>query len=148
MFYFCSLRLPGLTLKCNVLFGLVGTENTRKRLKAFKNDWIQACKSFWTLPIPTGCKLKLWLHTHAHGIAACSRHTSMNTETCVLKLQHFLPAINIFYNWSMKNNETKHARLRVFFLCMVFIFPFFHEREIKAKWSRSGIEIRAIGEAE
>ena len=80
MFSFCSLRL---TIKCNsvfwfrisalkcfvfvryylqsnatVFFGLVCTENTRKRLKASKNNWIRACMSFWTLPIPTGCKLK------------------------------------------------------------------------------------------
>ena len=38
-----------------VFFGFVCTENTRKRLKASKNDWIRACMSFWT---PTGCKLK------------------------------------------------------------------------------------------
>ena len=56
MFPFCSLWL---TIKCNGVFWLmVCTENTRKRLKASKNDWIRACMSFWTLPIPTGCKLK------------------------------------------------------------------------------------------
>ena len=42
-----------------VFFGFVCTENTRKRLKASKNDWIRACMLFKnSLPIPTGCKLQ------------------------------------------------------------------------------------------
>ena len=40
------------TFNCDVLF-------TRKGLKASKNEWIEAYMSFWTLPIPTSCKLKL-----------------------------------------------------------------------------------------
>ena len=71
----CSLRL---TFKCNVLFGLVCTENTRKRLKASKNDWIQACMSFWTLPIPTGYKLK-----YTHMEYNSGMQSPMNTENCV-----------------------------------------------------------------
>ena len=70
-----------ITFKCNILFGFVCAENTRKRLKASKNDWIQACMWFWTLPILTGYKLKFSLHTHAHGM-----QLPMNTENCVLKL--------------------------------------------------------------
>ena len=38
----------------------------------------------------------------------------------------------------MKNNETKYARLRVFFLCMVFIFPFLSRKRNLGKM----IEIR------
>ena len=52
---FCSLWL---TIKWNGVFGLVCTENRRRRLRASKNDWTRACMSFWTLPIPTSCKLK------------------------------------------------------------------------------------------
>ena len=61
----CSLRL---TFKCNVFvwFGLY--RKYKEETKGFQKRLPKACMSFWTLPIPTGYKLKFSLHTHAHGI--------------------------------------------------------------------------------
>ena len=92
----CSLRL---TFKCNILFGLVCTENTRKRLKASKNDWIQACMLFWTLPIQFPLVTN-WNFRFTFSSCNCNKY--------------------FFYNWSMKIMTQSNATLRVFFLRIVF----------------------------
>ena len=47
-----------------------------------------------------------------------------HSQTWEIETITFLPAINFFYNWSMENNETKHAALRVFLLRMFFHLSF------------------------
>ena len=45
---------------------------------------------------------------------ACNHHTSMNTETCVLKLKHFRPAIYIFLK-KLVIMELKQSNIKDFF---------------------------------
>ena len=108
------------------------------RLKASKNNWIQACRfELFQFPLVAN-----WNYSFTHMLMelrhAVATH-QWTCKTCILKLQHFLPAINIFENWSMKNNETKHATLRVFFLCMVFqlYFSFTLKKSRQSDWAKS-----------
>ena len=45
---------------------------------------------------------------------ACNHYTSMNTETCVLKLKHFRPAIYIFFK-KLVIMELKQSNIKDFF---------------------------------
>ena len=79
--FFCCCCSLWLTFKCNVLFGLVCTENTRKRLKASKNDWIQALHVVLNSSNSHRLQIEIFAsHTRTWNIiAACSRQWTRKT---------------------------------------------------------------------
>ena len=120
--FFCSLRL---TIKCSGVFGLVCTENRRKRLKASKNDWIRVACRFELFQFPQVANWNFsFTHTHMELRHAVATHQWTWKPVYYNYNIFFLQLIYFFNNWSMKNNETKAMQHQRVFLRMDFYLYF------------------------